>query len=92
MASATRASKRSLVGREVEVGAVEALRLGGSGQAKEHDDGARTGGQRCRLVRQVLVVVGGSDPEAGGEGDLHAVRDGRAQLVERKVDAGGVDL
>lgn len=72
--------------------AVEPLGLIGRGQAEEHDNRVRPSREGDRLVGQRLVLVLGVDPEAGSEGQLHAVGDRDTQFVERDVDADRVDL
>ena len=82
-----------LVGRQIHVRTVEALRFVVGRQAQEDDDwSASPRPARPPPEPAGVVTLGGAHAEPGGEIDLHLVADTGPQLVERHVELGRVDL
>ena len=84
--------QRHLVGRQIHMRPVEALRLGAGRQAQEdqHVIGVPGGGHG--LLGQLVIPLGASDAEAGAEADGDALAEGGPELVESNVDPGRVHL
>jgi hypothetical protein len=84
-----RFERAQLVGRQIHVRTVEALRLVGPGQTDHHHHGVGRTGDPFGLAEQGRIVGGLADAVPGGEGHLPV---DRAQLFEQHIDAGRIHL